>query len=97
MERMLKYKVLTEVQFTDIDGNFSLDISPKEVLIISFNRISGEEITIDNQTHINVTLEEDSKLLDEVIVIGYGTNFYTQNGVCRNSRERGKVAGSSLQ
>lgn len=58
---------------TDIDGNFSLDISPKEVLIISFIGYQEKKITIDNQTHINVTLEEDSKLLDEVIVIGYGT------------------------
>ena len=58
---------------TDIDGNFSLDVSPKEILIISFIGYQEKKITIDNQTHINVTLEEDSKLLDEVIVIGYGT------------------------
>ena len=59
---------------TDIDGNYSLSISGEaEALVISFVGMGSEEIPIGNQSQINITLEEDANDLDEVIVIGYGT------------------------
>ncbi|MBD8488492.1 TonB-dependent receptor [Echinicola sp. CAU 1574] len=58
---------------TDIDGNFSIEV-PDEgaVLVISFVGYKPQEVTINNQSAIEVSLEEDYKGLEEVVVIGYG-------------------------
>src|SRR5690554_5094527 len=59
---------------TDIEGRYSLLISEGAgVLVFSFVGMSSEEVPIGNQNQINVTLSEDASDLDEVIVIGYGT------------------------
>jgi len=59
---------------TDINGNYSIDVeSPNAVLVFSFIGFQSTEINVNSQTTINVTLEEDVKSLDEVIVVGYGT------------------------
>ncbi|NJX14301.1 TonB-dependent receptor [Tamlana crocina] len=57
---------------TDFDGNFTIEAGPQAVLSISYVGYSTKEVTVGNQTQINVTLLEDNKL-DEVVVIGYGT------------------------
>ncbi|MFY0608549.1 MAG: TonB-dependent receptor [Cyclobacteriaceae bacterium] len=59
---------------TDIDGNFSLDVSEGATLIISFVGYLPTEIKLDGQSTINVSLAEDVSALDEVVVIGYGTS-----------------------
>lgn len=58
---------------TDLDGAFSLSASEKAVLQISFIGYTPVEVTVGKQTFLKVTLEEDSKTLDEVVVVGYGT------------------------
>ena len=60
---------------TNIDGQYTLKVSnpAKDVLIISYIGMKTQEIAIKGQKQINVTLQEDSKVLDEVVVIGYGT------------------------
>jgi TonB-linked SusC/RagA family outer membrane protein len=58
---------------TDIDGSFSIDVSPGYVLVISYVGFIPQEITVGDNTTLNITLIEDDKLLDEVVVIGYGT------------------------
>ena len=58
---------------TDIDGNFSIEADPKSVLNISYIGYLSKEIVVGNQKTINVALLEDTKTLDEVVVIGYGT------------------------
>lgn len=57
---------------TDIDGNFSLDVQPGATLVISYIGYTTQEIAIGNQSNFNVTLSEDSDVLDEVVVVGYG-------------------------
>lgn len=58
---------------TDLDGNFSLNVSKKgAVLVVSFIGYSSKEIAVKNNI-VEVILEEDLKLLDEVVVVGYGT------------------------
>ena len=58
---------------TDIDGNFSLNASPGQTLVISYIGYTTKEIKITSaQSTYNVTLEEDKKMLDEVVVIAYG-------------------------
>lgn len=58
---------------TDIDGNFTLSVSPNGTLSISYVGYQTQEIHINGKTVFNITLKEDNELLDEVIVVGYGT------------------------
>ncbi|WP_224996267.1 TonB-dependent receptor [Cesiribacter sp. SM1] len=61
---------------TDVDGKYALEVpSPEGVLIFSFVGFQTREIPINNQTIINVELAEDDKMLDEVVVVGYGTQM----------------------
>jgi TonB-linked SusC/RagA family outer membrane protein len=58
---------------TDFDGNFSLEVSSGAVLLVSYIGYASQEITIGTQTNFNIVLEESASGLDEVVVIGYGT------------------------
>lgn len=58
---------------TDIDGKFNVDASPGQVIRISFIGFESAEVTVGNQTEINVSLNEDTSSLEEVVVVGYGT------------------------
>jgi TonB-linked SusC/RagA family outer membrane protein len=59
---------------TDTDGNYTLDNIPDDAtLVFSFMGMLTQEIPVDGKTTINVTMLEDSKALDEVVVIAYGT------------------------
>lgn len=60
---------------TNIDGQYTLNVNnpAKDVLVISYIGMKTQEIAVKGQKQINVTLQEDSKVLDEVVVIGYGT------------------------
>lgn len=57
---------------TDLDGNFSLDVSPNQTLVISYIGYKPQEIAVGNQSTISVTLEEENASLNEVVVVGYG-------------------------
>lgn len=59
---------------TDLDGNFQISVpNNKSVLVFSCIGFVTKEVTVGNQTTINVVLEEEAADLDEVVVIGYGT------------------------
>ncbi|MEO9476572.1 MAG: TonB-dependent receptor [Cyclobacteriaceae bacterium] len=58
---------------TDLDGNFQLNAGPNDVLIVSFLGFLTQEVTVGNKTNFIITLESDIKSLEEVVVIGYGT------------------------
>ncbi|WP_245904020.1 SusC/RagA family TonB-linked outer membrane protein [Dysgonomonas alginatilytica] len=59
---------------TDIDGKFSITVpNTNSVLNFSFIGYKSQEITVGSQRKINVVLKEDLQLLDEVVVVGYGT------------------------
>lgn len=59
---------------TDFDGNYTVqDLSKGDILQFSYVGFQTQEITLSNQQTINVVLQTDSEALDEVIVIGYGT------------------------
>ncbi|WP_235835931.1 SusC/RagA family TonB-linked outer membrane protein [Cognatitamlana onchidii] len=57
---------------TDFDGEFTLNVSAGSTLVVSYVGYATQEIAVGNQTQINITLEADNKL-DEIVVIGYGT------------------------
>lgn len=62
------------VTVTDIDGNFTLPSAKSSSKVeFSYMGYKNKVVTIGRQSHVNVTLEEDSQALDEVVVIGYGT------------------------
>ncbi|MGB5418368.1 SusC/RagA family TonB-linked outer membrane protein [Algibacter sp.] len=65
-------KGTTKGTTTDFDGNFSINAEASNTLSISYVGYSSKEVLVGNQTQINVSLEEDNKL-DEVVIIGYGT------------------------
>lgn len=58
---------------TDINGQYNLEIPPKSTLLFSYIGYVSQEITVINQKLINITLKEDTQKLDEVVVVGYGT------------------------
>lgn len=58
---------------TDFDGNFEIKVSPGEVLQFSYLGFVTKTVIINDQTTLSVSLAEDSAKLDEVVVIGYGT------------------------
>jgi TonB-dependent starch-binding outer membrane protein SusC len=57
---------------TDVNGNYSLEAKSEDVLVFSSIGYNSKEITVGNQTVINLALEADSRALSEVIVTGYG-------------------------
>ena len=58
---------------TDSDGAFQLTVPSNATLQISFIGYKTVEVAVNNRTTINVTLEEDRQMLEETVVIGYGT------------------------
>lgn len=58
---------------TDVDGNYSIQASPEEVLVFSFVGFERILRTVGNRSIIDVAMEEDTQSLDEVLVVGYGT------------------------
>ncbi|WP_300727003.1 TonB-dependent receptor [uncultured Bacteroides sp.] len=59
---------------TDMDGNFTIpNVKTGSTLVVSYVGYATQELKVGNQTTYNITLEEDNKVLDEVVVIGYGT------------------------
>lgn len=58
---------------TDLDGNFSLDVTPKAIVEISFIGYIKQEFPLNGKRVLNVILKDDSQMLDETVVIGYGT------------------------
>ena len=58
---------------TDMDGNFSLEVAPNSILVVSFIGYKEQQIPVNNQKNFTIKLAEDSQALDEVVVVGYGT------------------------
>ena len=58
---------------TDIDGNFSFEAPAGCTLVISYIGFESQEVKVKGNAPLNIILKEDSEALDEVVVIGYGT------------------------
>jgi TonB-linked SusC/RagA family outer membrane protein len=58
---------------TGFDGQYSIKVSPNDVLVFSFIGYRNQEVTVGNQSKVDAALGEDSNKLNEVVVIGYGT------------------------
>lgn len=84
-------KGTTRGTITNIDGEFSIDVAKNEKLVVSYIGYTSQEIT-PSGTDLTVVLEEDTEVLDEVVVLGYGANARKQDlsasvGVLSNTEE----------
>ena len=66
-------KGTTTGTITDIDGNFSLDVSTGMTLLVSYIGYATKEVPVGNQSVYKIIMTEDTQNLDEVVVVGYGT------------------------
>ncbi|MDR2921380.1 MAG: TonB-dependent receptor [Tannerella sp.] len=58
---------------TDIDGKFSLEVSPGAILQVSYIGYTTKEVAVGNQRTLTISIAEDTQALEEVVVVGYGT------------------------
>lgn len=105
-------KGTTNGTITDLDGNFSVEADSKAVLNVSYIGYLSKEVVVGNQNVINIVLLEDTKTLDEVVVIGYGTQkkadltgsvanvstekLNTQSNATIGQALQGKIAGVDI-
>jgi len=66
-------KGTTTGTITDFDGKFSIEASAGDVLVVSYIGMNPTEVKVGSDKNLRITLEEDTKALDEVVVIGYGS------------------------
>ena len=57
---------------TDIDGKYTLEVPTNATLVFSYIGYRTQELPVGNQTTINITMQEDTQNIDEVVVVGYG-------------------------
>lgn len=69
----IQIKGTTSGTVTDIDGNYSISASAGDILVFSFIGFVSQEIPIGSETTIDISMSEDLKELNEVVVVGYGT------------------------
>ena len=97
---------------TDVDGNYSVEVSPTGTLVFSYVGFEVRNEPVKNRRVINVTLKEKNDVLNEVVVIGYGTmdkkeltsaishvgekDFLTISSLDPSMMIQGKVAGVSI-
>lgn len=58
---------------TDIDGNYTLQARPDATIVISYVGYNTREVNVDNRHKIDITLDENNQMLEEVVVVGYGS------------------------
>ena len=106
-------KGTTNGTMTDMDGRFTLSVPGNATLQISYIGYTTEEVVVNNQTKLNITLKEDSQNLDELVVVGYGVvrkadlagsvavldskNFKDQPIVQVSDALQGRVSGMQVQ
>lgn len=66
-------KGTTNGMITDLDGKFTLTLTPNATIVVSYVGYKPQEITTKGQKELKVVLKEDAQMLDETVVIGYGT------------------------
>lgn len=64
---------------TDLNGNFTLKCDKKDVIVISFIGYKTQSVNVGNQTFLSISMQSDTKLLDEIVVVGYGTTSVRKN------------------
>lgn len=68
----ISVKGTTSGVISDMNGDFSITVSPSATLVVSFVGYQTQEIPLKGKNFVNITLKDDTELLDEVVVVGYG-------------------------
>lgn len=58
---------------TDFDGNYSITVGEQSTLIYSYIGFDSQEVSVAGRNKINITLKEGGEVLDEIVIVGYGT------------------------
>ena len=66
-------KGTTRGMITDVNGEFTLDVASGDKLLVTYIGYTSQEITVGDKRSLTITLKEDSQAMDEVVVVGYGT------------------------
>lgn len=86
---------------TDINGNFSLTVKPGAILVISFVGYKTQEVEATTGKSLNVTLHDDTEMLDEVVVVGFGTqkkvNLTGSVGIATSKEIESRPVTSAVQ
>lgn len=69
---VIMVKGTTNGTATDVNGSYTIDANAKDVLVISCLGYQTQEVPVDGRNVINLTLSEDSEMLQDVVVLGYG-------------------------
>lgn len=81
---------------TDMNGEYTLTVAPDATLVFSFIGMTTREVPVDGRSIINVSLERDIALLDEIVVVGYGTRLkYELTGSIASVRAE-DIAGHTM-
>src|SRR5690554_3937935 len=64
---------MTRGVITDVNGRFAINVPSNETLVFSFIGFASQEIPVNGQKTINVSMVSDATLLDEVVLVGYGS------------------------
>lgn len=84
---------------TDVDGKFSLDVPDNATLVVSFVGYVSSQIAVAGKSVLTITLAEDTKNLDDIVIIGYGTirkSDLTGSVVSVSSKDFGDRGGTSV-
>ena len=82
---------------TDFDGNFSLQASPGQTLVVTYIGYLNKEVKVTSgQQHYNITIEEDKQMLDEVVVVGYGTMKKSDLAGASASMDEKAIKGANI-
>ena len=68
----VKEKGATTGSVTDLDGKYTISVKPGSILQVSYLGYQTQEVRVGNKTTVNVVLKPDEKMLNEVVVVGYG-------------------------
>ncbi len=77
-------KGTTNGSITNVDGQYSITVEAGATLVISYVGMESQEIAVSNQTDINVSLNQAAIGLDEVVVIGYGSQSRRYLSTCES-------------
>lgn len=89
-------KGTTNGVITDLDGNFSLSVAPGATVEISFIGYTTQTIKVGSQTSYNIVMKDDSEMLDEVVVVGYGTMKKSDLSGASVSMDEDAIKGSII-
>lgn len=92
-------KGTTNGSITDIEGTFAISASPNDILQVSYIGYKTQELSIKGKTFFQILLEENSEALEEVVVVGYGTQkkvSVTGSLASTSGKEIGKIPTISI-